>query len=425
MRLDSRRRARRGTVLVLYAMLFFGLLAVAALVIDLGSARLTQTLMQSAADTAAVEGLRNRDATTGEPARPLAADTVAFAFADADLGDGRVIRYGAGPQFTLTGGIGGEVYGSQLLTPDGMYKPSLQANIGNEQAGDVVAGNFTPTPFVGPAENADYSRNDGFEPAVTGDALLVRLRRSNEPPVDGVSSPGPTLPFLFGRGSMIQPGTSGYNPRRDGITVRATAVARAVPAKSVGPVQFDAVQPRETDVEGLTPFALSRTFWATMGTAAVELTPDANGVLTAAGNPAGRAIDAARVLAVGHRLTDRAAAAVTFTSAALACFVPIFDTIPGQGEWFIGFGLVEVSATTPLTVRRRAGNTAFAPDSALIARRGLPFRNATAAVLQSADRPDLGQVNAIPAGAPLDGPDGILARNAALPDAVLSPVLVR
>ena len=60
----SRRRtrhARRGYVLVMVAMLAFAFFALAALVIDMGMVRLTQRQMQSATDSAALEGLRFRD----------------------------------------------------------------------------------------------------------------------------------------------------------------------------------------------------------------------------------------------------------------------------------------------------------------------------------------------------------------------------
>ena len=49
---------RRGYTLVFFAMMLFGIMAMAALVIDIGFARLTQRQMQTAADNAAVEGLR-------------------------------------------------------------------------------------------------------------------------------------------------------------------------------------------------------------------------------------------------------------------------------------------------------------------------------------------------------------------------------
>ena len=51
----------------------------------------------------------------------------------------------------------------------------------------------------------------------------------------GVSSGGPTLPVLFGRGSlMAQSGDSGQLSVASGITVRATAIASTSPARTVG-----------------------------------------------------------------------------------------------------------------------------------------------------------------------------------------------
>ena len=47
-----------GYVLVLFVMMFFGLMGLAALVIDMGFARLAQRQMQTAVDSAALEGLR-------------------------------------------------------------------------------------------------------------------------------------------------------------------------------------------------------------------------------------------------------------------------------------------------------------------------------------------------------------------------------
>ena len=49
---------RGGYVLVLITIMLFGLFAMAALVIDVGFARLAQRQMQSASDAAALEGLR-------------------------------------------------------------------------------------------------------------------------------------------------------------------------------------------------------------------------------------------------------------------------------------------------------------------------------------------------------------------------------
>ena len=51
---------RAGYALVLFVMIFFGLMGLAALVIDMGFARLAQNQMQTAVDCAALEGLRWR-----------------------------------------------------------------------------------------------------------------------------------------------------------------------------------------------------------------------------------------------------------------------------------------------------------------------------------------------------------------------------
>ena len=62
----------------------------------------------------------------------------------------------------------------------------------------------------------------------------------------GVSSGGQSLPFLFGLGSPLAASDPDvYDPRRDGITVRATAIADARPVLSAG-------LPRD-GLEGLLP----------------------------------------------------------------------------------------------------------------------------------------------------------------------------
>ena len=56
----GKRTDRAGYALVLFVMIFFGLMGLAALVIDMGFARLAQRQMQTAVDSAALEGLRWR-----------------------------------------------------------------------------------------------------------------------------------------------------------------------------------------------------------------------------------------------------------------------------------------------------------------------------------------------------------------------------
>ena len=112
----------------------------------------------------------------------------------------------------------------------------------------MVAGTYNPgQPSV---EADDYTRADfmpssGTAASASGSAFLVRMRRTNnlngldqEP---GISSGGPTLPILFGRGSLMArsaalSGGTGQLSVASGITVRATAIAGPQPAKTVGPL---------------------------------------------------------------------------------------------------------------------------------------------------------------------------------------------
>jgi hypothetical protein len=276
MSMPTRRRYRRhrgGYVLVLFALLFFGLLALAALVIDLGFARLTQRQMQTAADGAALEGLRFRDGVPEawltddqivaefgpapmpqEPSNPdwvfwlngvrrwAASRHVRMVFDD-DLNptDGDLHNFGAGPEFELSGGVGDpSLNASQILLAASVYKPSgLESNLDDQLHGDMVAGTYTSDALHGD-EQSTYDRSD-FATGSSDDAFLVRMRRTNnfagldEQP--GVSSCGPALPYLFGRGSLIAPRNpaEGYSPRHHGLTVRATAIAKAQPVVRVGP----------------------------------------------------------------------------------------------------------------------------------------------------------------------------------------------
>jgi hypothetical protein len=111
MRWRAGQQGRRGNVLVLFALLVFVLFAVAALVIDLGLALTTRRQMQTAVDSAALEGLRGRDDPAlakgqRDLARRQAAGAVAAAVFDDDLDpdDGDPRAFGAGPVLPLQGG---------------------------------------------------------------------------------------------------------------------------------------------------------------------------------------------------------------------------------------------------------------------------------------------------------------------------------
>lgn len=246
--------ADQGVVLVWFALLAVGLFGLASLVIDLGFVRLTRTAMVHASDGMALEGMRWRDDAGDSGRRDRARDLLARHFDDnLEVPDRSgptpvpapdAIGFGAGPQWGYTGGLGTVVASATLefarpMRADRVWKPqaAFARNLTNEQSGDLVAGIFVPG--VPDIETSDYLRQD-FAPsdaagAPAAPAFLARLRRSPEGEVAGVQSSGPPLNFLYGLGTAIR-GEGAYNPRRDGLTLRATAIAGAAPALAVSAV---------------------------------------------------------------------------------------------------------------------------------------------------------------------------------------------
>ncbi|MBI5363318.1 MAG: Tad domain-containing protein [Planctomycetes bacterium] len=268
---------KAGVALVLFAVLVFAMLGIAALTVDLGFASLGQAQMQAAADTAALEGVRRRDYDVYRPVsnlhrRLIVSELVrevldddlhptgGIAFSDpyrgalpADDSDGQ--RFGAGPVMRLEGGIGEANASALIVIPDEstanaserwIDDPELQSNTRNAACGDIVSGSFNSQ--TQHAEDETYERADftpalptGFNNSGSWNALgmLVRLRRtSGDNPldhVDSISSRGATLPFLFGMGTSIHAAGPGYNPRTEGLTLRAVAIASARPALRIGP----------------------------------------------------------------------------------------------------------------------------------------------------------------------------------------------
>ena len=191
--------------MVLVALLLFGLMAMAALVIDIGFARLAQRQMQTATDAAALEGLRGHGIVAYEDRQSNAEKFIAWQFdddLDAMNGDdgiaGKGGAFGAGPIASFSGGAGDpSIYASQLMTVDldnVVYKPVMQR-------GDETAGEF----------RVSIQRGGDLDDAA---ALFAQ---------------GPSVPYLFARGSLINRQLIGA-----GITVRANSIADAQPAVKVG-----------------------------------------------------------------------------------------------------------------------------------------------------------------------------------------------
>ena len=313
---------------MLFAMIFFGLMALAALVIDMGFARLAQRQMQTAVDSAALEGLRqlyNPSFAAGPDAyRQQQASAIATQVFTDPSG---AVQYGAGPVVEFTGGIGpADAVASQTLAPSSPYQPALQTNTATPTvSGDMVPGTYAFNPFYGSNgtteaadEDANYNRRD-FTPASDAAAaqsalaFLVRMRRVNPTAADQQSgcSFGPPLPFLFGRGSlMARSGTSGQLSVASGITVRATAIAAAGTAQfttSSGTTAYSvglaktvgrALTISGTAIPGHGPFALSSSVWPTLAQSGGTLTAS-GGTLTMTGGTGGSAPDGLILSATG------------------------------------------------------------------------------------------------------------------------------
>ena len=162
-------------MLVQVALIAFALSGMLALAVDIGFARLSQSQMQNAADSAALEGLRKRDAVrnpaNGNPiafasdcTRRAAANHIArWTFDDDfDPASGDVdYQFGAGPVLDVTEGVT-SVHALQTISvPDPrVYKPDLQLNQQNQVYGDMVSGRFCYTSDPFPSEGGAYEVQD-------------------------------------------------------------------------------------------------------------------------------------------------------------------------------------------------------------------------------------------------------------------------
>jgi len=277
LRLARRERAtseRSGAILLLFALLTFVFFAIAGLVIDVGLANLAQAQMQVAVDSAALEGCRWRNFDEGmgdsNTEKRRKASAMARLVFDDDLhptlggytpenatgpypmDDVDSANLTAGPVLKVSDGTGawnsnavvGSHEGSSLAQLD---DPRLQVNNLNRPHGDMVAGRFdasAPHTESGSYVRPDFVAGGPGLPNYSSLSFLVRMRRAGDADAldvqPGTSSSLPTVPIVLGLGSTIlqAPGDD-WDPRRDGITVRATAIASARPAMRVGRAPCD------------------------------------------------------------------------------------------------------------------------------------------------------------------------------------------
>ena len=317
-------------------LLLFGIFGIVAVTIDFGLVTLTRVQMQNAVDSAALEGLRQRDALGDLGRRQAAADLLAQTFDD-DLnpanGDPR--NFGAGPDLQTTGGLAGATNASaQLVISDPpVYKPSPQLNATNEMHGDMVSGAYAAA--TSPDESNDYGRND-FTPveagaSATAPSFLVRMRRTNDPQgldnIDGVSSAGRALPLLFGHASVVNGPV-----RANGFTVRATAIAAFRNARIV---RVGTAIP-ERGIPGVTSFALERSFYGTLVPGVATPATVDSGIINLGGVGAvGRFVAPARV--IGEALASMSVP----PTPVLSGYTPVFQNLAGLDR-VIGFARVSM-----------------------------------------------------------------------------------
>ena len=352
----------------------------ASLVIDWGYVNLARVQMQSTVDAGAVEGVRLRDVAPDDPIasdlnRRVAVSQLATWTYDDDFDapSGDSLQLGAGPDVMLTDGQTDLNALQTLSVPaNPVYQPNLQWNDeANLAHGDLVSGTYgIPDPEC-PNENPgmecpDYTRKDfvsaDASTSPTANAFLVRLRRSVRPEafqdpdsldsIPDVSSAGPTLPLMFGLGSLLQPESDPPGIRLTGITVRATAIADAQPARGVGTPDPFFDPPRL----GVTPFALDRVAWR--DTLSVDTPVSSNisgsGEVTVGGAVLGQFVT--QVLSIGQPVQ---ASPPESGSVEIDGYAPLYQEILGT-QRIVGFARIEMTGTAPGSAQliKRSGHVA-------------------------------------------------------------------
>ena len=356
---------RAGFVLVFFALALVGVFALLAVSVEVGAARYAQSELQDAVDVASREGLRLRDVAGGNSElvrRQAAVGAVT-----------RTFSVGQDPAFALDLGAGGVVPLEDLngigdaggfdAEDVGRFVPRLALNLDNIRHGDLVAGEFDGSMLAG--ESGTYVRPD-FVPsnpaqAARSRAFLVRARRTPAESlldrVPGVSTSGPPLPYLFGLGTTIQQAPGGaYDPRRDGLSVRATAIADAQPALSAGrgPAGFGLLDYGAFPDGSPAVWVFELNAWNALDSGALHIVESTGGELTNAitGTSAGFVLGAGTSLVVGQVLaapTVAAAADSTDIAASSAERAVAIARLEGSATWrIVGFASLRPVSVEPV-----------------------------------------------------------------------------
>ena len=291
-----RGNARKGQSLLLVFFMLIAIIGVMALTLDFGFVLQSRRLMQTGVNTAAMEGLRNYDTDqdgTGD-GRQNAATLMKNVFDDNMDPSTNQTTVGAGIDSSLVQGNGyrqtvlGNGTGARSLFENRssfIYRPDPQLNTMNRAEGDMVRGDFDEA-ASDHSEFSDYQRND-FTVDETGNLIssfLVRLRRTHDPDgldrLDGISSGSGGLPLLVGRLGWFtaEPADAEYAIRRDGVIVRATAIADSQVAVRVWPST-------NTQIYSAIPFGISKADFISQSDVGLYVEPTTS-LVTQFGEPA-------------------------------------------------------------------------------------------------------------------------------------------
>lgn len=248
MSLRNRKRIadkRRGQSLIMIFFALIVLIGIMALTLDYGFVLLARRQMQTGVNAAALEGLRTIDEDETE-ARQNAANLIRNVYDDDMDVTSNETTIGAGIDSSLVQGDGfqsvtlgdGNGVSSTLANRSQfVYRPDPQLNdADNLDHGDLVRGNYDGN--AEHDERSSYQRDD-FTAETSGNAFLARLRRTHNPngldQVSGVSSSGGGLPLMIGHLAWFAATDplADNSIRRDGVTVRATAIASKRPVVAV------------------------------------------------------------------------------------------------------------------------------------------------------------------------------------------------
>jgi hypothetical protein len=329
-------------------------MAMAALVIDLGFARLTQRQMQTAADSAALEGLRGFGSEVYAERRDAARNLLAWHFDDdldptSDDGafDAGTGRFGAGPLVEFSGGAGDPALAASRTmsvdTANPVYKPAVL---------------------------------DGTESA---DRFRVALGRGTaDVPVADLYSAGPAVPYLFARGSLIN-----RELIQNGIVVRGTGNAEGRRVLSVG-LANNAASPV---LPGLTPFSLELNYWNGLGSGVGDVQGVASGEIGTVGRFFTLGSAASMPLSVGRTLPTTANSADGTYEGYVPIYTAIFNGITDVDR-VVGFGLARAEVTTGMTQTvtiTRMAQVTIMENASAVPCYGLPLTDVESAAVVAAN----------------------------------------